>query len=202
MNRWFHFKFRFGLPQRWWIDLFLIDQLFRDILTKKRNELKLWRFHRRAAPGDAGHQLSFLCYTNDDTAESIEQIIADHISVNILRENKILKDYLRDEYDSRIEATSDGNWPSSIQKSWPYFIMGVCEMFVDLIIQHRSLDISITGSNDISEIEKLYSDLHESISAVWEDEGSHAFLHHLNAIFGYEPLVPKPRWSDNHRVIF
>ena len=190
------------MPQRWWIDLFLIDHLFRNILTKQRNKLQLWRFHRRAASDKAGHQLSFLCYTDCATAESIEQIIAEHHSVRILQNNGILNEYLSDEYDSRIEATSDGNWTSAIQKSWPYFIMGACETFVELLAHCRPLDVLNEKLNTISEVEKFYSELHKTISDVWEDEGSHAFLHHLNAIFAYEPIVPKARWSDNHRVIF
>jgi hypothetical protein len=29
----------------------------------------------------------------------------------------------------------------------------------------------------------------EVVEEMWRQEGSHAFLHHLNAIFGYEPVV-------------
>jgi hypothetical protein len=27
------------------------------------------------------------------------------------------------------------------------------------------------------------------VSDLWQEEGRHAFLHHLNALFGYESLV-------------
>lgn len=27
------------------------------------------------------------------------------------------------------------------------------------------------------------------LTALWQNEGRHAFLHHLNALFGYEPIL-------------
>ena len=35
----------------------------------------------------------------------------------------------------------------------------------------------------------FYKKLNQKITRVWQQEGAHALLHHLNAIFGYEPLV-------------
>jgi hypothetical protein len=29
------------------------------------------------------------------------------------------------------------------------------------------------------------------VSALWRDYGQHVYLHHLNALFGYQPLVIK-----------
>ena len=41
----------------------------------------------------------------------------------------------------------------------------------------------------IEEIEAFYNQINESIIELWQEEGRHALLHHLNAIFGYEPLA-------------
>ena len=35
----------------------------------------------------------------------------------------------------------------------------------------------------------FYKELNEKVTRVWRQEGSHALLHHLNALFGYEPLM-------------
>jgi hypothetical protein len=73
MKTWQNFKLRFQHPANWWIDISLIDTVFRDIISEHKNELKLWRFHRRSAPDESGHQISFLCYTEDENAALIQE---------------------------------------------------------------------------------------------------------------------------------
>jgi hypothetical protein len=34
-----------------------------------------------------------------------------------------------------------------------------------------------------------YRQAESKVSALWRNEGQHAFLHHLSAIFGYEPVL-------------
>lgn len=202
MNKWYHFKFRFGFPANWWIDIFLIDKLFRDILAKHRDDLELWRFHRRADDDDAGHQLSLLGYTEENISKSIEEIISKHESIKILLDNNLLKENLKVELDARIEATSDGSWPIELQRSWPYFIMGVSEMILDLIGQLKSAEIQIEDKTEISDVKKYYIGLNERLTAVWHNEGSHAFFHHINALFGYIPLIVRPRQVSGFMAIF
>ncbi len=31
--------------------------------------------------------------------------------------------------------------------------------------------------------------MNDAVDDMWRQEGRHAFLHHLNAVFGYQPLV-------------
>jgi hypothetical protein len=38
-------------------------------------------------------------------------------------------------------------------------------------------------------LEERYAGTGSDITALWKNEGRHAFLHHLNALFGYEPIV-------------
>ena len=35
----------------------------------------------------------------------------------------------------------------------------------------------------------FYQEVNASVTGLWEKEGRHAYLHHLNALFGYRPLV-------------
>jgi hypothetical protein len=44
----------------------------------------------------------------------------------------------------------------------------------------------------------FYKEVEESVTEAWKKEGRHAYLHHLNAMFGYEPL----RGSDGSEMKF
>ena len=39
------------------------------------------------------------------------------------------------------------------------------------------------------EYEEFYKEVNAAITSLWENNGRHAFLHHLNALFGYEPVT-------------
>jgi len=34
----------------------------------------------------------------------------------------------------------------------------------------------------------FYREISQEVEATWRNEGGHAFLHHLNALFGYGPV--------------
>ena len=109
--------------------------------------------------------------------KSSEMIISDHYD----NTNKITK--------PRIKDTSDKRWPPSIQKSWPYYIMGASRMWLNLIAETRA---GLPGTDrflSLQDNEALYREANAAITAMWEQKGRHAFLHHLNAIFGYEPVM-------------
>jgi hypothetical protein len=90
---------------------------------------------------------------------------------------------------SKIEDTSDAKWSPPVQKAWPYFIMGVSEMWLRLIQDARGQIQGDKSSESLSETLDTYRQVNTKIVETWRDEGRHAFLHHLNALFGYEPLV-------------
>jgi hypothetical protein len=48
---------------------------------------------------------------------------------------------------------------------------------------------------DIHLLLEKYREVDGKISRTWRTEGQHALLHHLNAIFGYEPLQIKKALS-------
>ena len=107
---------------------------------------------------------------------------------------------VRDAYDDtgaitrpNIEDTSDRSWSPAIQKSWPFYIMGVSEMWLNLIREVASQTSGGKTPATVEEQLRFYEQVNASIEQMWKDEGQHAFLHHLNAIFGYEPLTVREK---------
>ena len=89
----------------------------------------------------------------------------------------------------RIEDTCDPNWPALIQKSWPYYIEGVSRTWLKLIVETVGDMPASDTPLSLDENEALYKEVNATIISLWENYGSHAYLHHLNALFGYQPLV-------------
>ena len=67
--------------------------------------------------------------------------------------------------------------------------MGVSRMWVNLIDEVSKKTIKERDLSNLDDLQEDYRKVNEVIEEQWRQEGRHAFLHHLNAIFGYEPLV-------------
>jgi hypothetical protein len=140
----------------------------------------------------SGHQFSFIFYASRETAHQI---------YDSLKSNALLKEMMdkglvvQDIYDdtseiakSNIEDTSDDNWSPQIQRSWPYFIMGVSQMWLTSIGEIAG-DLSAGyRPSSLQEILAFYQQVNENLKRSWQEEGGHSMLHHLYAIFGYEPV--------------
>jgi hypothetical protein len=196
-NGWWFAKFRLHWPAEekanWHLDLLIAHEIVAPALAQYKDEIRLWRFHRRAARDPAGHQFSFIFYASADTAYQV---------FNMLRSNELLSEMksagmiIKDQYDNtdritkpRIEDTSDATWPPSIQKNWPYFIMGASQMWLNLISETIA---EMTGPDpplSLQENEELYKKTNAAISKLWQKKGQHAFLHHLSALFGYQEII-------------
>ena len=87
----------------------------------------------------------------------------------------------------QIEAMSDPHWSQTLQRNWPSFIMGVSALWLGLI-DDQMATVS-TQSLEVSGLLESYRQADITITSMWREEGQHAFLHHLSAIFGYEPLL-------------
>lgn len=194
---WWSARFRMDWPLEqtasWHIDLLIAHKIVAPVLEQYRESIPLWRFHRRAARDQAGHQFSFIYYASAETAYQVFETLRSNA---LLIEMKVEGMVLDDRYDNpvkitkpRIEDTSDPGWPSPIRKSWPYFIMGVSQMWLNLIADTAG-DLPETSTPlSLKESEVVYKEVNAAITALWETDGRHAFLHHLNALFGYEPLI-------------
>lgn len=186
-----------GEPAQMWIDILLLDTLIRDVLGRYRKDLLLWRIHRRADTQDtAGHQFTFLTYTEEQVAAAIDEEIKAGSDLRALKNHNLLREYfLEREMGTdidRIEGTSDKSWVLEVQKSWPYYIMGVSEMLLDLVHQLKRGAKAPALDSEIDQLRSFYFQLNNELYGIWQHQGSHAFLHHLNALFGYISMITTP----------
>ncbi len=194
---WWFARFRMHWPAEepadWHWDLLIADKIVAPVLVQYKDEILIWRFHRRAVRDEAGHQFSFIVYASAQTAYQIFNTIrANELLVEMKNAGAIIEDL----YDHpgkitrpRIEDTSDTSWPPVVQRSWPYFIMGASRMWLNLISATVADMPDANSPLALQENERLYKKANAVISALWEKEGQHAFLHHLSGLFGYQPII-------------
>lgn len=180
-------------PVEWHWDLLIAHRIIAPALEQSKTSIRLWRFHRRAVRDQAGHQLSFIFYASVQTADQIFHALQSNA---LLREMKSAGVVLADIYDRtdkigkpRIGDASDPNWPAVLQKSWPYYIMGASQMWLNLINETVAQMPPPAVALTLDEARRLYLEVNAVIGSLWESNGRHAFLHHLNALFGYAPLI-------------
>jgi len=194
---WWYARFHLSWPANtepvWYMDLCLAHQVFLPILETYKEDIILWRFHRRAARDAAGRMFSFIFYATASTARHIFSALDSDPLINQLKVDGIIE---RTEYDDptritrpNIEDTSDQQWPVSIQKTWPYYIMGASQMWLNLIAEVAAENPEGFASASSKDIEACYQQIDRIILELWQQEGRHAFMHHLNALFEYAPLI-------------
>jgi hypothetical protein len=141
---------------------------------------------------ETGHQFSFIFYASAETAYLIfNQIRANELLVEMRYAGVINEDrYDNPEHNTRprIEDTSDAGWPEAIQKSWPYYIMGASQMWLNLIRETVADMPRAYSSLSLNENEQHYKKVAAIVDDLWEKEAQHALLHHLGALFGYKPI--------------
>lgn len=193
---WWYARFRLHWPKdaepTWHIDALLAHDIVSPILDTYRDQVKLWRFHRRAARDGGGHQFSFIFYSSPNSTAKIYRAIESHETLKGLMADGTVERLIFDNTQKiekpEIQDTSDPAWNEIIQKSWPLYIMGVSEMWLDMIKR------LIVYNADKSEPRKqLFQHVHEGITKLWEHEGNHAFFHHLNALFAYKSILVTER---------
>ena len=194
---WWSAKFRMHWPAEaqanWHLDLLIAHKIVLPALVQYKAEIRLWRFHRRAVRDQSGHQLSFIFYTSAQTAYQVFDMLR---SNEFVSEMKFAGMIIEDRYDNtdritkpRIEDTSDATWPPSIQKNWPYFIMGASQMWLNLISETIADVPNSDRPLSLQENVEQYKKANATISELWQKKGQHAFLHHLSALFGYQEII-------------
>ena len=193
---WWYARFKITWPPEYppdmAVDLFIADKVIRPVLEDYSSKLFRWRFHRRANRDPAGHQFSFIFYTDIETAAEIMNKIK---STGLLQEalsSHVIEQLFLDDPDKpsrpALGDTSDPAWVDTLQKHWPAYIMGVSALWLGLIEEYKDK----TNSDSELELQELidtYREAQDRITNVWYEQGQHALLHHLNAIFGYEPIL-------------
>jgi len=182
-----------GKKPRWVSDLMVADLVVEPVISEYASSLALWRFHRRAVPDAGGHAFSFIFYSDRQTAEQVFAAIAESPALARLIRHSLIEKYDNDlENENRSNypgATSDNHWSAPLQEVWPAYIMGASVMWLGLINQY--IDASEAPNRDFHELVADYEKVDQAIGEIWQTEGQHAFLHHLNALFGYEPMQLK-----------
>lgn len=192
---WWYSRFRLDWPENqpapWGMDPLLADQVIRPILDAEGERIPLWRFHRRAARDAAGRQFSFIYRATPETARRVQaRIDADPQIARLLRKGTLLQvshdDPARPQRPG-IGDTSDPAWTPQMQRAWPYFILGASQLWLELI---RELDATpgLPRGTDAR-----YAAIDRELETLWRDQGGHALLHHLSAVFGYRELLVTSR---------
>lgn len=171
--------------------LLIAEQLLLPVITEREQQLPLWRFHRRAGRDGAGHQFSLLFFTDETSATQINDTVNANPLTQWLIEQKMIE---KTRFQKRskeelghLENTSDPNWPMEIQRSWPYFIMGASQTWL-MLVQELSSEEPLSGTVDYPALLAHYRVVDAKLNAQWQDYAQHVYLHHLSAIFGYQPI--------------
>jgi hypothetical protein len=175
---------------RWVSDLMVADLVIEPVIQEYVSSLALWRFHRRAVHDDGGHIFSFIFYADRPSAEQVFAAIDQSPALARLLKHGLIGSYDNDlaaeNQNSAPGATSDPNWSKPLREVWPAYIMGASVTWLGLINQH--IDATGAVDRDFSELVADYEKVDAALGEMWHKEGQHAFLHHLNALFGYEPM--------------
>ena len=188
---WWYARFHIDRPEgeeaRWYMGTLIGAEVIAPIFDDYYQDVQVWRIHRRAGNDSYGHVFSFIFYSTPQGAQRIYNAIANNAVVKYLLGSGQLTRVSVDDVTRitrpNIEDTSDASWPLSVQKTWPAMIMGVSRMWLDLVSELASRESSAGG------IEAKYRKVQDDITRIWSEQGQHAILHHLNAIYAYQPLL-------------
>ncbi|MBI9084871.1 MAG: hypothetical protein JEZ11_14860 [Desulfobacterales bacterium] len=194
---WWAARFQFDWPQgadpAWHLDALIAHQVVAPVLKAFDAEISLWRFHRRAMRDKTGHQFSFIFYSEQATAKAIFGILRSDRLLSRLEQDGVVNRVAYSDTDHigkpRIADTADQNWSEPVQRAWPHFIMGASRMWLELVEDIASRTDGGQVPDDLAERLGFFQKVDEELTRTWQDEGRHALLHHLNALFGYGPLV-------------
>lgn len=189
----FYIKWTEDSEPSWHIDMLLAQKVISPVLYRYKNDLTLWRFHRRAVLDPSGHKFSFIFYSSPEMADKIYSAIQSDSLLKELEENGNILHVGYDDTSTitrpNIEDTSDAKWSSPVKKAWPHYIMGASQMWLNLIAEISEETSTENIPSSLKEQLIFYEQIRESIKTTWQTEGQHAFLHHINALFGYDPVL-------------
>lgn len=171
--------------------LLLAEQVLLPVITEYEDQLRLWRFHRRAGRDSAGNQFSLIFLSDAETASQIESKIDQDAFILWLKQASFLEQTrfhrVGPEDLARFEETSDKAWPEAIQRSWPWFIMGASQGWLKQL-QQISQEEGLADSMSYEELVDHYTAVAKTMNGQWRDNAQHAYFHHLSALYGYQPV--------------
>lgn len=188
----FHMRWDFEQQPIWHMDALLAAQICAPALAAHAQTIQLWRFHRRAVHDAAGHRFALIIYSDAASAKALFDQMAHNPLLKEVQVTGLVRSLTISEVNQPprppIAQTSDNNWPAEIQVSWPWFIMGVSQTWLKLI-EAVSADNPHQDGANLPLLLDYYQTINERVTTLWREQGQHAYLHHLNALFGYQPLV-------------
>jgi hypothetical protein len=206
LDGWYGHKLLIERPSpaetRWWIDLLLLDTVVREWVDSGPDSIGPWRFHRRAADDKTGHKFELLHYGTAQARDRTAHFVSEHEVVATLLAAGLIRDLFAHDYGAGIDAASAPDWPESLARAWPSYIRGASESILQLVDELRDSEPPVVGDGFVGEAEAYYSGIMADLTQVWRDWGSHAYFHHLNGLFGYQPLIARPRHVDGALAIF
>lgn len=188
---WWYARFHIDWPEgegaRWHMGTLIGGEVIAPIFDEYYRDVLIWRIHRRASRDGHEHVFSFIFYSTPQGAQRIYAAIQNHAVVRSLldsgRLTKVTVDDVTRITRPNIEDTSDAGWPISVQMTWPALMMGASRMWLDLVSELAS------DESDIDDLEARYRKVQDDLTGIWREEGQHAVLHHLNAVYAYQPLL-------------
>ena len=189
---WWQVRYQLDWPEggapSWWLDGLIANEVFDQAMRTSQKEPALWRFHRRAKRDNTGFQFSFLFYASAEEAAHVYEAVSANSTAKELLRRKIIRKIVVDSplatKASGVSKTSDPGWDPKLQEAWPEFAMGVSKTWLSLT---RSC-LESHERQDFDMMLEAYKESAACVTAIWRKQGQHAFLHHLQALMGYESL--------------
>lgn len=187
-----------GKDPRVHMDLLLAHKVIWPVLRDHNRHVELWKFHRRWDPRDRNHEFEFYFYSSVNTARNIYRSLRSDTLLRQMMAERLVED--RDDmYDDlttnpkpNIEDMGECDWPLVLRNSWPYFIMGVSRMWLELIERCAGENPSSQASHLAKKL-RLYKEVDQRMGRLWYGNGYQSLIHHLSLMFGCEPvLLPPP----------
>lgn len=188
---WWYARFRIptasGQTPLWHIDALIAGEIITPVFERNFRDIHIWRVHRRAADDAYGHVFSFIFYSTPQVAQRVYDEIHASPVLAELQARGLVTEVLSDDPAANtrpdIEDTSDRAWPGIVQKTWPAMIMGASRMWLDLVGGLAA------NHADEPDLVHRYERVEQDLDRLWATQGQHAFLHHLDALFAYQPLL-------------
>lgn len=182
----FHIDWPEDSPIRWHMGTLIGGEVIAPVFDEYYQDIYIWRVHRRASR-DGGHIFSFIFYSTPQGARRIYAAIENNAVVKSLLDNgqitRVEVDDVARITRPNIEDTSDARWSEPVQKTWPAMIMGASRMWLDMVSELAAEEYATR------DLDEKYRKVQAGMTDIWQDQGQHAMLHHLNAVYAYQPLL-------------
>ncbi|MCK5869622.1 MAG: hypothetical protein KAG45_03075, partial [Methyloprofundus sp.] len=111
---------------------------------------------------------------------------SDQLLAQLKKDQLLLKvsyDPLAINLGATLADTSDAAWPESVRKTWPFFMMGASQMWLAQVQKMKQ------DTQESSILELRYQTIQRKMTELWQEQGQHALVHHLSALYAYQPVL-------------